>query len=329
LGDHTISIVRNPGLASAIAVDPPTGILSDGQAVSLRLIFTEPVFVTGSPKLQMSSGRLAFYDSGSGTAAIRFLYSAVAGERAETLGLSAIDNVVMENSSLTDAAGNQAVLPFVEADPVPCFMRGTRIATAHGDIAVEDLRVGDLVTTTSDGAQAIKWIGTRSYLMKHVEIQDRIGLMPFRIEAGALGKGRPVRDLFVSPEHMVCLDGVLVPAKKLQNDTSIVQVDLMDVLQYFHVELAKHCIIFAEGAPVESYLDTGNRNMFGNVLSYLDVEHVTNDEPAQACLPIVTGGGALNAIRASLATREDCRSFLTGNAEHLASPSSLRSPSTR
>ncbi|MDE1882755.1 MAG: Hint domain-containing protein [Rhodospirillales bacterium] len=46
---------------------------------------------------------------------------------------------------------------------VTCYAKGTRIATARGEVAVEDLQIGDAVQTMHAGFQKIKWIGTRSY----------------------------------------------------------------------------------------------------------------------------------------------------------------------
>jgi hypothetical protein len=184
----------------------------------------------------------------------------------------------------------------------PCFLRGTRIATLRGEVAVEDLRIGDLVVTTG-GALPVKWIGTRGFVARMVNEHHRAALLPIRIAAGALGEASPARDLYVSPEHMLCLDDVLIPAEKLLNGTTISRAENFDVVQYFHIELPRHAVLYAEGAPAESFLDTGNRNMFANVLSYLELGHDLAAPPQPACLPIVTGGETLAAVRARLAAR--------------------------
>src|SRR5207237_4737837 len=92
---------------------------------------------------------------------------------------------------------------------VPCFARGTSIATPHGEIAVEDLRVGDRVLTASGDARPIVWIGHR-----HVDCtrHPRIDLVhPVHIRPGALAEGQPTRDLWLSPDHALFHDGVLIP----------------------------------------------------------------------------------------------------------------------
>jgi hypothetical protein len=191
----------------------------------------------------------------------------------------------------------------IVTDTYPCFLRGTRIATLRGEVAVEDLRIGDLVVTAGGGALPVKWIGTRGFISRLVSVHHRATLLPIRVAAGALGEASPVRDLFLSPEHMLCLDDVLIPVGKLLNGTTITRADDFDVVQYFHIELPRHAVLYAEGAPTESFLDTGNRNMFANVLSYLELGRDLDAPPQPACLPIVTDGAALDGARARLAER--------------------------
>jgi hypothetical protein len=245
------------------------------------------------------------------TAGLKLTYSgnATAGTVtiSDTLGTVGVVNVSDPTGGLGQSAfsvktGGSGAGTYVELDTtVPCFLRGTRIATARGEVAVEDLCIGDLVVTASGCPQPVTWIGTRAYVTSLLPEDVRAGLLPVRIAAGALGEGRPARDLFVSPEHMMCIGDVLVPAGKLLNGTTITRAEDPGVVQYFHVELPRHSVILAEGAPAESFLDTGNRNMFGNVLDYL-ARGASLDAPRQApCLPVVTGGAALEAVRATLA----------------------------
>jgi Hint domain len=148
---------------------------------------------------------------------------------------------------------------------VPCFCLGTRIATLRGDIAVEDLVAGDWVLTARDQQsepRPVVWIGRRSIdLTRHANPHQA---MPIRICANAIAAGQPRRDLLVSPEHALYLDGMLIPARLLVNGGSIVQETSCRAVTYYHVELDCHDILVAEGLAAESYLDTGNRGMFEN-----------------------------------------------------------------
>jgi Hint domain len=144
----------------------------------------------------------------------------------------------------------------------PCFASGTHIATARGEVAVESLRVGDRVVALRGARFArVTWIGRRRVACRHhARGHD---LWPVRVAAGAFGPDMPHRDLRLSPDHAVYVEGGLVPVRYLLNGATIVQTPVACVT-YWHVELAAHDILLAEGLPAESYLDTGNRNAFDN-----------------------------------------------------------------
>jgi collagen type I/II/III/V/XI/XXIV/XXVII alpha len=140
-----------------------------------------------------------------------------------------------------------------------CFAAGTRIATPAGDAAVEDLCELSLVTIATGEAEKIVWLGRR-----HIDCarhKEPTLVWPVRIQAGAFGGGLPRRDLFLSPDHAVFVDDVLIPIKALINGTSIAQT-LVDEITYYHVELRRHDLLLAEGLAVESYLESGNRSNF-------------------------------------------------------------------
>ena len=145
----------------------------------------------------------------------------------------------------------------------PCYCRGTRILTDEGEIAVEDLREGDLVVTASGELRPIRWIGRRRLRPDRCLRPEAV--RPVRIAAGALRPGVPARALFVSPEHALWLDEAWIAAKDLVNGATIRQEAWREV-EYFHVELDSHDILLAEGAPAESYLDCGNRRGFQNAV---------------------------------------------------------------
>jgi Hint domain len=144
----------------------------------------------------------------------------------------------------------------------PCFRAGTRILTTRGKIAVEELAAGDLAISADGSALAVKWIGWR-----HVDIArstNRHRLWPIRIAQGAIAQNVPERDLFLSADHALYLDGLFVPAAALVNGATITQSQDCKQVSYYHVELERHGILLAEGAAAESYIDTGNRAFFAN-----------------------------------------------------------------
>jgi collagen type I/II/III/V/XI/XXIV/XXVII alpha len=143
----------------------------------------------------------------------------------------------------------------------PCFVAATRILACRGEVAVEDLRPGDRVPTLSGGQRIVRWIGRRTIdCDRHPRPHD---VWPVRVAADAFGGARPARDLWLSPDHAVFVDNVLIPIRHLINGATVVQ-EAVARIAYFHVELDRHDILFAEGLPAESFLDTGNRGAFDN-----------------------------------------------------------------
>jgi hypothetical protein len=195
-------------------------------------------------------------------------------------------------------------------DETPCYCHGTRILTDHGATAVEDLHIGDRVVTLSGAARPIRWIGHRHLdLMRH-PAPERV--QPIRIRADAVAGAVPCRDLRVSPDHAVLLDGVLVPARLLVNGASIERDIQCDNVTYYHVELETHDILLAEALPAESFLDTGNRGMFENadeplilhpVFPHPDEDDGQRQRIARSCRPIVDDAAGVETIWRRLANR--------------------------
>ncbi len=142
---------------------------------------------------------------------------------------------------------------------VACFAAGTRIGTDQGPVAVEDLRIGDRIALAEGGSAPAVWIGRRTVdCARH---PDPMRVWPVRVRAGAFGPGAPACDLILSPDHAVFVEGMLVPIRLLIDGAAIVQ-EPRDKVTYFHAEVPEHAVILAEGLPVESYLDTGDRSDF-------------------------------------------------------------------
>jgi hypothetical protein len=189
------------------------------------------------------------------------------------------------------------------SDINPCFTRGTRILTTAGDIAVEELAVGDTVINRKGEEREIIWIGTRDIdISRHPRPE---AVLPVIIEAGALGENCPSRRLTLSPDHGLYIDGVLVQPKDLLNGVSIRQVTSLARIRYYHIELECHDVLFAEGAAAESYLDTGHRGVFDNaeapIILHPDLMQIRRE--AEGCAPLCTGGETLFRIRNRLADR--------------------------
>ena len=149
----------------------------------------------------------------------------------------------------------------VTGPDVPCFVTGTLISTVRGEVAVEDLIIGDLILTEGGGGH----LPLRHVLRQMISV-ERLRLdetaRPVRITMGAFGE-LPHRDLLVSPMHRILLQGwpvelccgddcVLAHAVHLVDGSKVRQEEPGDAVTYHHLLLDRHAIVYSEGLPTES-----------------------------------------------------------------------------
>lgn len=193
----------------------------------------------------------------------------------------------------TETRATQVRFSF-EPDPstyVVCFANGTLLMTPKGDVAVEDLKVGDAVLTMDNGLQRIRWIGT----MKCGHLESH---RPVVIRKGALGYGQPVHDLHVSRQHRVLIANadfalmfgaseVLVPACKLVGLPGIEFADHSTVQRYFHILFDQHEVLKANGAWSESLLLASQSETVLITRGNIDVVNAGSIQPMQPARPLI------------------------------------------
>ncbi len=250
-----------------------TGEDQDGWVATLDL---------GDPTVTSISGDFDEYDAGTGTST---------GEASPytfgPLSTTAYGTIVFDTNTGTFtfivdraaviASGTDQIVSFTVTGNGPfglgdedsvtitilvCVASGTLIETSQGEVAVEELTVGDLVHTLDNGPQPVRWIGSRK--IGAAELADNHSLRPIRILKGALGEGLPKKDLLVSPQHRVLVGGwraellfgepeVLAPAKGLINDRTVIRDASVEEIEYFHILFDSHEIIKTDGAFTESF----------------------------------------------------------------------------
>lgn len=151
-----------------------------------------------------------------------------------------------------------------DADPggVICFTPGTLIDTPYGPRDIASLRQGDYVQTRDNGPAPIVWMGRRRISGARLQVMPH--LAPIRLRRGALGDDVPDAGLLVSPDHRVLIRGaqaqalfghaeVLVAARDLVNDYSIIVDRAVRQVSYLHMMLPRHEIVFANGVATETF----------------------------------------------------------------------------
>lgn len=196
-------------------------------------------------------------------------------------------------------------VPYANMHPV-CFARGTRIRTERGEVAVEDLAPGDMIETLDHGPQPLRWIGARRYSAG--EVAAHASLTPVCVRAGAIAEGSPANDLVLSPQHRMLVSSKLVDRMTGHQDALIAVKKLVGIdgiafgehgaegIEYFHLLMDRHELIWAEGALAET-LYTGDQALRALSPEALDevttlfphiLQHAQNDALAPA-RPFLTG----------------------------------------
>lgn len=232
----------------------------------------------------------------------RFIGTGVESLNIGTAGQSEVRGGGNMLTAFRQQVGATVSVSYVYSAAVACFAAGTRIATPEGMVAVEALRVGQAVSLLDGASAPIVWIGHRDVAC---DSHPRpASVQPIRIAAGAFAPGVPARDLFLSPDHAVFTDGVLIPARTLVNDTSVTQVPVARI-RYFHIELPAHAAVLAEGLPTESFLDCCGRSAFANGGGVVQAhpDFAARRREAEGFAPLVVTGPILAAVRTRLSDR--------------------------
>ena len=184
----------------------------------------------------------------------------------ENVGL--VTPYVNSNTGAPANQGDPNAVPGVDfsSQNTYCFFPGTLISTTRGKARVEDLEIGDNLLTADGETRPVRWIGRQTV---STFFADKEKVHPIRISASSLGADLPERDLLVSPDHAILVDGVLVQASALINGRTITQeTDVPTVFTWYHIETEDHSLILAEGTPAETFIDNVARQAFDNWAEY-------------------------------------------------------------
>ena len=149
-----------------------------------------------------------------------------------------------------------------------CFLKGTKILTKAGERPIEDLVPGDWVLARNKGFHPVEDI-------IRLEMGGSAGA---DCPLGARRRGANVNiDVSKATGHLL-VNGALITAASLVNGRTITYAQDVAETAYFHIELDHHGIVYAHGAPCESYVEDG----------------------AELSLPVLGQGGGLSKIKSHL-----------------------------
>ena len=202
------------------------------------------------------------------------------------LAFAAFGNVSKTDPASANCGNDKPVGKGCDKGNANCFLKGTTIRTVSGDRKIQDLAIGDLLPTMFGGPRPVQWIGRYPYKKSDPSKPWADNARPVRIARSALAPNVPHADLYVTGAHSLLIYGVLAPAELLINGTTITRYEASeyDELEYFHVKLEGHDVIYAEGAPAETLLNVEESAV--NFAEYFRLYGMPTSEET-ACLPVV------------------------------------------
>ncbi|WP_413987931.1 Hint domain-containing protein [Labrys okinawensis] len=186
-----------------------------------------------------------------------------------------------------------------------CFLSGTMIRTDKGEVAVEDLSVGDRVLVYANGENLLReviWTGSRHMIVDPNRSDDLSGY-PVCIQRGAIAENVPYKDFLLTSEHCLFLGGKLVPVRTMVNGRTIYYDRTIVSYTYHHVETEQHSILYSDGMLTESYLDTGNRKHFSQNAKVVGFPRRSRDWIADAAAPLEVTPGNLEPVFRAIEAR--------------------------
>lgn len=146
-----------------------------------------------------------------------------------------------------------------------CYLSGVQIQTEAGLKNIEDISPGDNVITwlsnlVDSQPRQVIWCGHGNVVVNE-NLPDDMAGWPVRICKNAITDNVPCKDMLVTGEHGLFLNGKFVPARMLVNGMSIIFDKSIKEYTYYHIETQHHAIIKADGMWSETYLDVGGNRL--------------------------------------------------------------------
>ena len=174
-----------------------------------------------------------------------------------TTGKVVVNGNILTNNATNGQVQNFAQV-FIDAPSALCLLKGTKLLTHRGEVAIEDITEEDQLVTYGKIHQhkevapeeatlePVVWCG-------HFSVADfNTMTYPICFKAHSLGENLPSEDLWVSPGHGILVNNVLTFAHTLINGTTIFQDKSFTSIEYYHIKVDGHRAIQANGVLTES-----------------------------------------------------------------------------
>lgn len=143
-----------------------------------------------------------------------------------------------------------------------CFLEDCDVLTPYGYKNITEIKSGSYIIADGEAVKVLEiGVGTTKAI-NNVPL-DLSGY-PVCITKNAFGENKPNKDIHLTPEHSVYMNGFLIPIRLLVNDVSIYYDTEIEYFEYYHIICEKHTIVDVNGLDAETYYNTGNSFKFKN-----------------------------------------------------------------
>lgn len=171
-----------------------------------------------------------------------------------------VAGVTYSYSTANTVSGNSPLYEDIEG--AICFTSSSYIKTDEATVLISDLEPGMRIKTRDNGFQKLLWVYKR--VISQNEMTENPSLRPVKIKANAFGPGKPCRDMHLSQQHRILhsdlrneilftASHLLVPAKGLVNDDTIIIDHDATTIEYVHLLFDAHQIVYVDGIEAESF----------------------------------------------------------------------------
>lgn len=170
-------------------------------------------------------------------------------------------------SPSTNLASSQSMSSAIQEQlQIGGFARGVRVKTLSGEVRVENIKSSDLILTLDAGYKKVQYVSSTK--INSQALKNNPELYPVVISKNALTPNLPEKDLYVSSQHRVYISSriaynvfgeseILVSAKDLVGCQGVKFDYSVKEVEYFHLILEKHALIYASGSISEClFLDS-------------------------------------------------------------------------
>ena len=203
--------------------------------------------------------------SGNAVQFISYLGNTVTATEGPAAGMTSTNiGSAGQNQSMQSDNGGQNY--YAQSSPnsgsIPaCYGPGSMIATPDGAKPVEALTIGDHILTAGGRVSVVRWVWRGDIPLGHLPQVQK----PVLIRRGAIGPGKPSRDLIVSGQHRIVVGAhgqledhfgapVMVPAKALTRLPGIRFMAGKSDIEWHHFLCDRHEVAVVNGVASESLL---------------------------------------------------------------------------